>query len=69
MSSGLSTERLARMHEIMAGHVARGAVPGLVTLIARRGEVHVDVIGNQAFDAPSLGGGPMRRDGLGERSG
>jgi hypothetical protein len=44
-------------------------VPGLVTLIARRGEVHVDVIGNQAFDAPSLGGGPMRRDGLGERSG
>jgi CubicO group peptidase (beta-lactamase class C family) len=35
----------------MAGHVAQGAVPGLVTLIARHDEVHVDVIGDKAFGA------------------
>jgi CubicO group peptidase (beta-lactamase class C family) len=28
-----------------AGYVGRGEVPGLVTLISRRGEVHVDEIG------------------------
>ncbi len=46
------------MHDIMAGHVARGRVPGLVTLLSRRGEVHVDTIGMKA-----VGGiDPMRRD-------
>jgi hypothetical protein len=29
----------------MAGHVERGEVPGLVTLVSRRGEVVVDAIG------------------------
>src|SRR2546429_2222301 len=56
--SGLSKARLSRMHEVMAGYVERGEVPGLVTLVSRRGEVHVDVIGTQAIgDSP-----PMRRD-------
>lgn len=35
---GFSKARLGRMREIMAGHVERGAVPGLVTAISRRGE-------------------------------
>src|SRR5438445_5003328 len=57
-TSGLSKARLSRMHEVMAGYVERGEVPGLVTLVSRRGEVHVDVIGTQAIgDSP-----PMRRD-------
>jgi CubicO group peptidase (beta-lactamase class C family) len=57
-SAGLSKERLSRMHDVMAGYVERGEVPGLVTLVSRRGEVHVDVIGTQAFgESP-----PMRRD-------
>ncbi|MDQ3480534.1 MAG: beta-lactamase family protein, partial [Actinomycetota bacterium] len=55
--SGLSNKRLGRMHEVMAGHVERGALPGLVTLVSRRGETHVDAIGAQAFD-----GEPMQRD-------
>jgi CubicO group peptidase (beta-lactamase class C family) len=56
--AGLSGARLARMHDFMAGYVERGEVPGLVTLVSRRGEVHVDAIGTQAFgDSP-----PMRRD-------
>src|SRR5437868_5127292 len=57
-TGGLSRARLSRMHEVMAGYVKRGEVPGLVTLVSRRGEVHVDVIGMQAV----AGLDPMRRD-------
>jgi CubicO group peptidase (beta-lactamase class C family) len=57
-TGGLSKARLARMHDVMAGYVERGDVPGLVTLVSRRGEVHVDVIGTQAFADPTS----MRRD-------
>jgi hypothetical protein len=46
------------MHEVMAGHVERGYVPGVVTLIDRRGEVHVDALGSLAFGD----GRPMQRD-------
>ena len=57
-TAGLSGARLARMHDVMAGYVERGEVPGLVTLVSRRGEVHVDAIGTQALADPA----PMRRD-------
>ncbi len=56
-TGGLSKARLDRMRDVMAGHVERGEVPGLVTLVGRRGAVHVDAIGAKAF-----GGDPMRRD-------
>jgi CubicO group peptidase (beta-lactamase class C family) len=59
-AGGLSKTRLGRMHDVMAGHVERGAVPGLVTLVSRRGEVHVDAIGMKATG----GSDPMRRDTL-----
>jgi CubicO group peptidase (beta-lactamase class C family) len=55
---GLSKARLGRMHEVMAGYVERGEVPGIVTLVSRRGEVHVDAIGMKAVG----GSDPMRRD-------
>jgi len=59
MSTGrLSKARLDRMHGVMTGHVERGSVPGLVTLVSRRGEVHVDAIGMKAAG----GRDPMRRD-------
>jgi CubicO group peptidase (beta-lactamase class C family) len=57
-SGGLSKARLRRMHDIMAGFVERGEVPGLVTLVSRRAEVHVDAIGLKRLD----GSDPMRRD-------
>ena len=58
-TAGLSGARLARMHDFMAGYVERGEVPGLVTLVSRRGEVHVDVIGTQASgDSPPCGATP-----------
>jgi len=56
--SGLSTTRLARVHDVMARHVEHGAVPGLVTLVSRRGEAHVDAIGTHEVGGSS----PMRRD-------
>jgi CubicO group peptidase (beta-lactamase class C family) len=46
------------MHDVMAGHVERGEMPGLVTLVGRRDEVHVDAIGMQAVG----GSDPIRRD-------
>jgi CubicO group peptidase (beta-lactamase class C family) len=55
---GFAQTRLERMHEIMAGHVESGFVPGLVTLLSRRGETHVDVIGTAAFDSDQA----MKRD-------
>ena len=57
---GLSRARLDRLHDVMTGHVERGDMPGLVTLIDRRGEVHVDAIGTTAAG----GRDPMRRDTL-----
>ena len=55
---GLSAERLKRLHDVMTGYVERGEVPGLVTLVARRGEGHIDAIGAMAADSEQ----PMRRD-------
>jgi len=46
------------MHDLMAGHVKRGAVPGIVTLVSRRGKVHVNAVGAKAIG----GGDPIRRD-------
>lgn len=56
--SGLSKARLGRMHDVMAGYVERGGVPGLVTLVSRRGEAHVDVLGTMAVG----GSKPIQRD-------
>jgi CubicO group peptidase (beta-lactamase class C family) len=57
---GLSEARLARMREVMAGYVERSELPGLVTLVRRRGEVHVEAIGTKAVG----GSDPIRRDTL-----
>jgi CubicO group peptidase (beta-lactamase class C family) len=46
------------MRDVMAGYVNRGDVAGLVTLLARRGEVHVDAIGMKEKG----GSEPIRRD-------
>jgi len=57
---GLSPARLARMREVMAGHVERGVMPGLVTVVSRRGETHVETIGMKAMGGTQ----PMARDTL-----
>jgi CubicO group peptidase (beta-lactamase class C family) len=58
-ASEFSRKRLEQMHELMARHVERGELPGLVTLVSRRGETHVDAIGRLAFEGP-----PMARDSI-----
>jgi CubicO group peptidase (beta-lactamase class C family) len=57
-NGGFSGARLGGMHDVMTGHVQRGLVPGIVTLVSRRDEVHVDAIGTKEFG----GSDPMRRD-------
>ena len=59
-ASGLSTTRLGRLRKVMAGSVDRGEVAGVVALVGRRGEAHVEAIG--ASDLAT--GQPMRRDTL-----
>jgi CubicO group peptidase (beta-lactamase class C family) len=57
-TGGLSQARLEHLHDVMAGYVERGEVPGLVTLVSRRGEVHVEAIGKQMV----AGNEVVRRD-------
>jgi CubicO group peptidase (beta-lactamase class C family) len=57
---GLSQAGLERMRQVLAGHVGSGAVPGLVALVGRGDETHVEALG------PLHAGGtePLRRDTL-----
>jgi len=57
VAGGFSKTRLGRLHDVMAGHVEAGDIPGMVTLVSRRGEIHVDAVGKMA-----IGGAPMQRD-------
>jgi CubicO group peptidase (beta-lactamase class C family) len=59
MSTTFSTTGLARMHDVMARHVGE-RMPGLVTLVSRGGETHVDAIGKLSFEDDA----PMRRDAI-----
>src|SRR5262249_45089983 len=55
---GLSKAGLKRMHQVLSGHVEREEIPGLVALVSRDDEVHVEVLGTL-----SVGGRiPMQRD-------
>jgi CubicO group peptidase (beta-lactamase class C family) len=56
--TGFSKQRLARLRDVLAGHVERGELPGLVALLWRRGELHVDELGVRAQGSND----PMRRD-------
>lgn len=55
---GFSEARLDQMREVMASHVELGTIPGLVTLVSRRGQTQVAAIGLKEFD----GSEPMERD-------
>jgi CubicO group peptidase (beta-lactamase class C family) len=57
-SAGLSTARLTRLHDVMPGYVERGEVPGLVALVTRRDETHVEALGMKALG----GSDPVQRD-------
>src|SRR6201991_1399995 len=54
----LSTMRLRRLRDVLSGYVERGDVPGLVALVSRRGQTHVETLGHTAY----AGGRPMSPD-------
>ncbi|MCO6004282.1 beta-lactamase family protein [Actinoallomurus purpureus] len=57
-NSGFSKTELDRLREVLAGHVESGKIPGLVALVSRGEETHVETIGTMRHD----GGAPMSRD-------
>ncbi|TVY11450.1 serine hydrolase domain-containing protein [Paenibacillus cremeus] len=57
-NSGFSEKGLCRLRDVLKRHVESGKIPGLVALVSRYGETHVEAIGTMRHD----GGAPMRRD-------
>lgn len=55
-----SKARLARMHDVLAGHVERDAVPGVVAAVKHGDDIHVEVHGTLAYESDR----PVRRDTL-----
>jgi CubicO group peptidase (beta-lactamase class C family) len=60
-ADGFSLKRLARVRELLERHVDSGFVPGMVAVLARHGEVHIEATGTLAF-AGSGAGIPMAGD-------
>jgi CubicO group peptidase (beta-lactamase class C family) len=46
------------MHQVLSGYVGRQDLPGLVALVSRHDDVHVEALGRMAAGAPA----PMKRD-------
>ena len=57
-SPALSSSRLARLHDTLSGYVERGELPGIVALVARGDDVHIETLGRQSLSEPA----PMTRD-------
>ncbi|BAU81203.1 beta-lactamase [Streptomyces laurentii] len=57
-TNGFTKTGLRRLRDVLERHVASGKIPGLVALVGRGEETHVEVIGTMRHD----GGPPMRRD-------
>ncbi|HUD37636.1 MAG TPA: hypothetical protein VMR14_12095 [Streptosporangiaceae bacterium] len=60
-SGGFSPRRLTRVRDVLSRHLDAGYVPGAVAVVARHGEVHVEAMGNLAFDGEGSGT-PMAAD-------
>ncbi|PHC30856.1 serine hydrolase, partial [Bacillus pseudomycoides] len=57
-NKGFSETGLHKMRDVLTRHVDSGKIPGLVALVSRNGETHVEALGTMRHD----GGAPMRRD-------
>jgi CubicO group peptidase (beta-lactamase class C family) len=60
MTTGLTEDDIETLHGSLLGHVQRGELPGLVALVARGGDVHVEAIGHKAFGDDQ----PIERDAI-----
>jgi CubicO group peptidase (beta-lactamase class C family) len=47
---GFAPKRLARLRDLLERHVDSGFVPGMVAILARHGQVHIEAVGNLAFE-------------------
>jgi CubicO group peptidase (beta-lactamase class C family) len=52
-TGGLSSKGVARVRDLLERHVDAGFAPGAVAVVARHGAVHVETVGNLAFEGPS----------------
>ena len=59
MPDPLTVDGLARFGEVAAGHVGDDKVPGLVALVARGDQLHVEALGSLTVAGP-----PVQRDSL-----
>jgi CubicO group peptidase (beta-lactamase class C family) len=57
---GLSKPRLERLHRVLSGYVERREMPGLVALVSRGDDVHVEALGTLSFRGPA----PIERDAI-----
>src|SRR3954470_15540220 len=57
-NSGFSEAGLRRLRDVLARHVESKKIPGLVALVGRGGETHVEALGTMRH----AGGAPMSRD-------
>jgi CubicO group peptidase (beta-lactamase class C family) len=58
LSHGERSLKRSGLHDLLASHLERGEVPGLVCLVSRHGEVETEALGTKSVEAPD----PMRRD-------
>jgi CubicO group peptidase (beta-lactamase class C family) len=54
----LSKPHLGRMHQVLSGYIARKEMPGLVALVSRHDDLHVETLGTLSFNQSA----PMRVD-------
>jgi CubicO group peptidase (beta-lactamase class C family) len=59
VGAGLTDAGLQRLHAAAVQHVGAEGVPGLVALVGRGEQVHVEVLGEL-----TVGGAPMARDSI-----
>ncbi|MGH2851068.1 MAG: serine hydrolase domain-containing protein [Solirubrobacteraceae bacterium] len=59
MADGLTDSGLEALRALAEGHVGDAGVPGVVALVARHGQVHVEALGSLSY-----GGAPIARDSL-----
>ena len=52
-TGGLSSKGLARVRDLLERHVDAGFAPGAVAVVARHGAIHVESVGNLAFEGAS----------------
>src|SRR5579862_9533463 len=59
MADGFSDSGLEALRAVAERHVSEAGVPGVVALVARHGQVHVEAVGSLAY-----GGAAVARDSL-----